>query len=111
MTFIDRGSLEGVEKVDDPSSGEENGDRAFPLLSRVDAAHWQLVPEAPTREMINASISAMRKRRKRACWVAEKQKHAWRLAAAPHWDIAKPSSGVTFGVDKGGAPFPLPADR
>lgn len=63
------------------------------LLEDLDAAHWRLVPEAPTREMINASMAALRKRRKRDCWVAEKQKHAWRLAAgitaAPHWDIAR----------------------
>ena len=85
------------------------------LLEDLDAAHWRLVPEAPTREMINASMTALRKRRKRDCWVSEKQKHAWRLAAgiaaAPHWNIAKPSSDVTFGVDKGSAPIPLPADR
>lgn len=85
------------------------------LLEDLDAAHWRLVPEAPAREMINASISAMRKRRKRDCWVAEKQKHAWRLAAgiaaAPHWDIAKQRSEATFGVDKGGTQIPLPADK
>lgn len=61
------------------------------LLEDLDAARWRLVPVVPTREMINASMTAMRKRRKRDAWVAEKHKHAWRLAAgieaAPRWDV------------------------
>ena len=50
----------------------------------------------PTREMISASMTAMRKRRQREGWVSEWRKHAWRLAAgveaSPHWDVEKPKS-------------------
>lgn len=76
------------------------------LLEDRDAAQWRLVPLAPTQEMITASITAMRKRRKRNGRVAERPKHAWRLAAgiepAPRWDTTKPPARAQLTVDKNG---------
>ncbi|MGO4175974.1 hypothetical protein [Bosea sp. TAF32] len=74
------------------------------LLEDFDAAHWRLVPLAPTQEMVTASMNAMRKRLKRNGRVAERPKHAWRLAAgieaAPQWNVTKQPSGAPLGVDK-----------
>ena len=76
------------------------------LLEDLDAAQWRLVPLAPTQEMVTASMTAMRKRRKRNGKVAERPKHAWRLAAgieaAPQWDITKQPSSATLGIKKSG---------
>ena len=55
----------------------------------------RVVPANPTKEMVDASLTAMRKHRKREGWVAERQKHKWRLAAgieaSPDWTFEKPS--------------------
>lgn len=80
-------------------SGEDVARLARFLLEDLDAAQWRLVPIAPTRDMVSASMAAMRKHRKGAGWVPDKLKHRWRLAAgieaAPRWDAAKqPSAGT-----------------
>ena len=65
------------------------------LLDDLDAARWRVVPADPTKEMVNASLAAMHKSRKREAWVKPRQKHKWRLAAgieaSPDWKIQKPS--------------------
>lgn len=77
------------------------------LLEDLDATHWRLVPAAPTREMVAASMTAMSKRRRRNGWVPEKLKHTWRLAAgieaAPRWDAAKKPFGAILVAHKNGA--------
>lgn len=63
------------------------------LLDDLDAARWRVVPANPTKEMVDASLAAMRKSRKREGWVKERQKHKWRLAAgieaSPNWKVEK----------------------
>lgn len=63
------------------------------LLEDLDAARWRIVPLTPTLEMVNASMTAMRKKRRSEGRVGEKRKHAWRLAAAieaaPNWNVSE----------------------
>jgi hypothetical protein len=65
------------------------------LLDELDVARWRVVPADPTKEMIDASMTAMRKSRKREGRVDERRKHKWRLAAgieaSPDWKFKKPS--------------------
>jgi hypothetical protein len=73
------------------------------LLEDLDAARWRVVPAVPTREMVNASMTAMRKKRRSEGRVGEKRKHAWRLAAgieaAPHWEVAEYPSVGSLGTN------------
>lgn len=68
------------------------------LLDDLDAARWRVVPTNPTKEMVAASLTAMRKSRRREAWVKPRQKHKWRLAAgieaSPDWKIPKSSESV-----------------
>ena len=93
---------DNLHQLNNNISNEDAVRLARYLLDDLDTARWRLVPIVPTREMINASMTAMRRRRKREGWVAEKQKHAWRLAAgieaAPHWRVAQQPSGVQIDV-------------
>ena len=67
------------------------------LLDDLDAARWRVVPANPTKEMVDASLAAMRNSRRREVWVKPRQKHKWRLAAgieaSPDWKIQKLSDG------------------
>ncbi|MGO4174892.1 hypothetical protein AB4Z10_13165 [Bosea sp. RAF48] len=97
---------DNLQQLNHKISDEDTARLARFLLEDLDAAQWRLVPAAPTREMVTASMTAMRKRRKRQGRVAERLKHAWRLAAgieaAPHWNVTKQPSGALLSVDKNG---------
>ena len=85
---------ENLRQLNQAISKDDAGRLARFLLEDLETSRWRLVPIQPTRTMIVASMTAMRKRRKAANWVGEKQKHSWRISAAieaaPRWN-AMPS--------------------
>lgn len=65
------------------------------LLDDLDASRWRVVPADPSKEMVDASLAAMNKSRRREAWVKPRQKHKWRLAAgiqaSPDWKLGRQS--------------------
>jgi hypothetical protein len=66
------------------------------LLDDLHGARWRVVPVDPTREMVAASMTAMRKNRRCEGRVDERRKHMWRLAAgieaSPDWKLGRQST-------------------
>lgn len=81
---------ENLRQLNLSVSEEDAGRLARFLLDDLEASRWRLVPIQPTCEMIEASMTAMRKRRKAEHRVGEKRKHSWRISAAieaaPRWE-------------------------
>lgn len=81
---------ENLRQLSHPISKDDADRLSRFLLEDLETSRWRLVPIQPTRTMIDASMTAMRKRRKSDHWVGEKQKHSWRISAAieaaPRWN-------------------------